>query len=410
MIKREAYFNRIKPFLGKPVVKVLTGMRRVGKSCLMRLLIDDLLGQGISESAIVYVDKESYRFDAVKTYHDLATLVEERRKALPEGEQLHVFVDEVQQIEGWERIVASWSGDRLLDVVVTGSNAAMLSGEIATLLAGRSVEFKIYPLGFAEFLAFHRLESTSLDAAFDLFLRHGGMPGLCELGDLSDRAVSDYLDGVYNTVLLRDVAWRHQIRNTSLLERILRYLFDNIGNVSNVNRIVTYFKSLKVAVGVESVINDLRWFEEAHLVKRLEMFDVRGRRQLDFGGKYFVADLGIRNHVLGYRAEDIGGMLENVVAVELMRRGFSVSVGRLGETEIDFIAERGVEKAYYQVSYLPMGSEATWQREITPLRKLNNSHPKFILSMDRHLGMTEDGIRCVYLPEWLLQREERSSL
>jgi predicted AAA+ superfamily ATPase len=350
---RNDYLKTARPFLGKPVVKVFTGMRRVGKSCLVRLLIDDLLKDGVAKERIVYVDKESYAFDAIRDYHDLAAYV---AQALPpDGQpsgQRFIFVDEIQEIDGWERIVADWSGQPSLDVTITGSNARMLSGKLATLLAGRYVEIPVFPLSFTEFRQFHGAAAGENGEAFRNYLRFGGLPGLHELGALNEETFRPFVSGIFDTVVLRDIVQRHQARNHVMLERVLRYVFDNIGNLINASKIAAFLKSQHLKVGVDTVVKYLDWFTEARLTHRLPLYDLRGKRHLEINEKHYVSDLGLRFFLLGYRAGDIGQMLENVVCLELLRRRYRVSAGRMGEQEIDFVGERDGERLYVQVAYL----------------------------------------------------------
>lgn len=398
MYKRNLYMKQIAPFLGKPVVKVITGMRRAGKSCLVRLLIDKLVADGVRRGQIVYIDKESYAFDAIRTYHDLAAHVQaERSKS---GGVCHVFIDEIQEIEEWERIVADWSGRRDMDVVITGSNARMLSGELATLLAGRFVEIQVFPLSFSEFRSFNGLLKMETAEAFRDFLRYGGLPGLHEFGRLAEATFRPFVAGVYDTIILKDIVRRHQVRNYALLEKVGRFIFDNIGNLTNASRINAFLKSQKLSVGVDTILNYMRWFSDAHLTHRVLLYDIKGRRHLEVNEKHYVSDLGLRTALLGYRSSDIGGMLENVVCLELLRRGYCVSVGRVGDREIDFVAERDGLKMYIQVAYL-LTTKATMEREIAPLLAVKDNYPKLLLTLDREGSDNYEGVQRLYLPDWM---------
>ena len=398
MHSRNTYITKIAPFLGKPVVKVITGMRRSGKSCLIRLLIEKLLRDGVRREQIIYVDKESYEFDAIRSYHDLAAHIKTVR---PKGKGLcHIFIDEIQEIEEWERIVADWSGQRDLDIVITGSNAHLLSGELATLLAGRFVEVQLFPLSFPEFRVFNGLQGTETAEAFRQFLHYGGLPGLQEFGPLAEATFRPFVSGVYNTIMLKDIVRRHQVRNYALLEQVSRYVFDNIGNLTNASRINAFLKSQKLSVGVDTILNYIKWFADAHLTHRVLLYDIKGRRHLEVNEKHYVSDLGLRTALLGYRAADIGGMLENVVCLELLRRGYRVSVGRLGELEIDFVAERDGVKLYIQVAYL-LPSKVTVERETAPLLSVKDNYPKLLLTLDREVGDDYEGVKRLYLPNWL---------
>ena len=403
MYTRNLYLKQIEPFLGKPVVKVITGMRRSGKSCLVRLLIDKLVADGVRREQIVYIDKESYEFDAIRTYHDLAAHVKAVR--LKGKAMCHVFVDEIQEVEGWERIVADWSGRRDMDVVITGSNARMLSGELATLLAGRFVEVHVYPLSFPEFRLFNGLRKAETAEVFRDFLCYGGLPGLHEFGRLAEATFRPFVTGVYDTIMLKDIVRRHQVRNFTLLEKVGRFIFDNIGNLTNASRINAFLKSQKLSVGVDTILNYMQWFAEAHLTHRVLLYDIKGRRHLEVNEKHYVSDLGLRTAVLGYRADDIGGMLENVVCLELLRRGYHVSVGRIGDCEIDFLAEREGKKTYIQVAYL-LPTKKTVEREAAPLLAVKDNFPKLLLTLDREMGDDYEGVRRLYLPDWLEGEEK----
>lgn len=398
MYKRNVYLERIAPFLGKPVVKVITGMRRSGKSCLVRLLMEKLVADGVPRAQIVYIDKESYEFDAIRTYHDLAAHVKTARPKI--GAVCHVFVDEIQEIDEWEKIVADWSGRRDIDVVITGSNARLLSGELASLLAGRFVEIPLFPLSFSEFKIFNGLRKSETAEAFGKFLRFGGLPGLHEFGPLSDATFRPFVAGVYDTIMLKDIVRRHQVRNYVLLEQVGRYIFDNIGNLTNASRINVFLKNQKLSVGVDTILNYMRWFADARLTHRILLYDIKGKRHLEVNEKHYVADLGLRTALLGYRADDISGMLENVVCIELLRRGYRVFVGKFGNLEIDFVAERDGMKMYIQVAYL-LPSRTTLEREVAPLLAVKDNYPKLLLTLDREIGNNYDGVRRLYLPEWL---------
>lgn len=402
MYARNDYIRDISPFIGKPVVKVITGMRRSGKSCLVRLLIEKLRHTGVPGAQIVYVDKEAYAFDAIRDYHDLAAYVTNARKAT-KG-LLHVFVDEIQEIENWERIVADWSAKTDMDVYITGSNAHLLSGELATLLAGRYVEIPIYPLSFAEFRHFHKRKSEETPKAFNQFIRYGGLPGLHAFGPLSETTFQPFVSGVYNTIMLKDVVKRHQVRNVTLLEQVSRFLFDNIGNLTNASRISAFLKHQKISVGVDTILNYMQWFADAHLTHRIRIYEIKGRRHLEVNEKHYVNDLGLRTAILGYHADDIGGMLENIVCLELKRRGYQLSVGRIGEHEIDFVAERHGHKQYIQVAYL-LPTRKTLEREVTPLLAIQDNYPKLLLTLDQTMGNDYEGVQRLYLPAWLLQEE-----
>jgi predicted AAA+ superfamily ATPase len=404
VLSRNSYIAQLAPFLGKPVIKVITGMRRSGKSFLLRQIVRHLRDTGVPDANIVYVDKEDYAFDAIRDYHDLAAHVAEKLRDATGP--VTICVDEVQEIDGWERIIASLAAKPDHDIIVTGSNARLLSSELATLIAGRYIEFQVRPLSFAEFLQFRGKSSAAQDAAaladeFDCYMRFGGMPGLHSLGELAEPLTRPFLAGIYDTIILKDVVRRHNIRNMDVFERILRFVFDNTGNLLNASRIAAFLKNQRIRISVDTVLTQLGWLTEARLAEPARIFDLKGKRYLKINEKYFPTDFGLKHAVLGYRPNDVGGLLENIVFLELRRRGYAVSVGRIGDAEIDFVAERANERAYYQVAFALPNNE-TLERELRPLEAVADNFPKFLLTMDRARTGNNNGVAVRYLPEWLL--------
>ncbi len=381
------------------MVKVLTGMRRVGKSYLVRMLRDQLLHSGLPANKVRYIDKESLEFDAIRTDRDLHAYAMTAFKGCKGMKTL--LVDEVQEIAGWERAVASLAGRGDVDVILTGSNAHLFSSELATKLAGRYVEFPVYSLGFAEFLEFRGAAAGDREAEFQRYLRYGGLPALHHL-DMTDEVVFQYLSAIFDTILLKDVVARHAIRQVALLQNMARFLFDNIGQIVSANRIAAHLKSQRLQVGVDTVINYLGYFQEALVTHRAARYDIKGRRLLELCEKYYLGDIGLRHALLGYREADIAPILENVVYLELRRRGYAVSVGKWGEREIDFIATRAKEKLYVQVAYL-LASKATIHREFNPLLETPDNYPKLVLSLDPVFGEDYQGIRRMHLLDFLMQ-------
>ena len=399
MILRTTYLAKIAPFVGQPVIKAITGIRRVGKSFFVRQLMDNLRKQGVPEPNLVYVDMESLRFDAIRTYHDLHAHVAARIKKA--HGKIHVFIDEVQDIAEWERAVASWAGDgKRFDVTITGSNSTLFSGGLATKLTGRYVEFPIYPLSLPEFVQFRGESSISSDQTLAEYFRFGGMPGIHDLGELADGTAMPYLDAIYNTILLKDVVQRHNIRNTSLLVSMGRYAFDNIGNLLSANRISSYLKSQRIAANVQSVVNYLDAMTDAQLFFRVPRYDLRGKRHFEINDKFYATDLGLRHSQIGFRDADISGILENLVYVELRRRGYRVSVGQWGDREIDFVAEKSGTPHYFQVT-LHLDNPDVVARETTPLLAISDNHPKTIITLSRLHGDDIRGIVVISLDEFL---------
>ncbi len=396
MNKRDLYLQRISPFIGKPIIKVLTGMRRVGKSYLLRQLGEQVENSGISPARILYIDKESLDFEHIRTYRDLHQLTIDTMAGQPGC----LLVDEVQEIEGWERALASLSKREDIDIYITGSNAQLFSSELATLLSGRYIEFPIYALSFAEFRQFRGEESGEPRGDFADYLRYGSLPAIHHF-PFAEEVVYQYLSSIYDTILLKDVVKRHNIRNVALLENIARYVFDNIGNVFSAKKVADYLKSQRLRVGVETVQNYLSYFQAALLIHKVPRYDVKGKRLLDIHEKYYLGDIGMRHALLGFREADIGGLLENLVFLELKRRGYDVCIGKLGQREIDFVATRTEEKLYVQVAYL-LASPETIEREFGALLGIADNYPKVVLSMDEVFGADYEGIQRINIVDFLL--------
>jgi len=396
--KRKTYINKMIPFIRKPVIKIITGMRRVGKSCFIKQIIEQLESEGVSSEDILYIDKESLDFEELRNFDDLNAMVTSR---FPEKtRQRFLFIDEIQEIEGWEKAVLSFENRGDIDIFITGSNAHLLSSEFASLLSGRYIEFPIYALSFEEFLFFRDAKKESPEKEFLKFLRYGGMPAIHHF-NLEEEIISQYINSIYNTILLKDVVKRHSIRNVALLENISRYLFDNIGNIFSAKKVSDYMKSQRIKVGVDTVLNYLSYFTGAMLFHRVPRYDLKGKRLLEVHDKYFPSDIGMRHALIGYREADISGILENIVFLEFKRRGYKVSLGKLGKKEIDFIATREKEKIYIQVTYL-LGAQETIQREFGPLQEIRDNYPKYVLSMDTAFGDDFEGIKRLNIIDFLL--------
>lgn len=407
MYSRNSYLHRIEPFLGKPVIKVITGMRRVGKSAFLQLLADHFRAElATPNDHILFIDKESLEFEDIITYGDLNARAQ-AAFAGKSGRKL-LLIDEVQEIQQWERAVTSLAKDPSLDIIITGSNAHLLSSELATLLSGRYVEFPIYTLSLAEFLQFRGAGLAQGQQLFPDYLKYGGLPGLCQF-PLSEQVIYPYVNAIYNTILLKDVVKRNQVRNVAQLERIARYLFDNIGNVTAANRIAQFVRSQRLTLSVDTVQSYLRFFTDAFVAYRVPRYDLKGKRLLEIHEKYYLGDVGLRHSLLGYREGDISGILENIVYLELRRRGYDVCIARLGDKEIDFVATRQSERLYVQVAYL-LASPETIARELSPLQAIPDNYPKLILSLDTVFGHDLGGIQRQNLITWLLDVPENEQV
>ena len=406
MVSRPGYSGVVKRYLRKPVIKIITGMRRVGKSTLLAQIRADLIEGGVRESNIVTVNKDLLEWDHLRTYRDLDREV--RPRLLSVGEPRWLFIDEVQEIQEWERAVNSYLAEGLADIIITGSNSHLLAGELATLLSGRYVEIPMYPLSFAEFLSFRAelgaLVSADTEEEFKRYLRLGGMPGIHAL-DLSDEHVFPYLEAILSTVVLKDVVRRHSIRDVRHLERILAFVYDNIGSLVSARRIEGVFRNQGLGMTVDTVVNYLGYLSEALLVHRVGRYELRGKRHLEYSDKYYPTDIGLRHGLFGYRDSDIGGLLEAVVYMELRRRGYEVAVGIIDDVEIDFVADRAdgsnSSRLYVQVAYL-LSDRATIDREFGNLERVPDSYPKLVLSLDKFFPAEHNGIRHRNVWEWLL--------
>lgn len=425
-VVRERYLNAIGAFSDQPVVKVLKGMRRVGKSVIMRLLIEQLLNSSVPGANIMYINKESLEFDALKDDRDLyrytvdyfkadatasqSTMVRQAHHdngahqdsvVAPQSSKRYIFIDEIQEIEGWERAVSSFLADGLGDVIISGSNANLLSSELATLISGRYVEIPVYPLTFREFLTFRKDKAGSPEEEFKNYLKYGGLPGIHQLPS-NDEVIFSYLNSILNTVLYKDVITRHKIRDASIFDKLVRYLFDNIGNITTAKKISDYFKSQRVKTSVDTVLNYINYVEQSLLIDKAPRYDIKGRKLLEFFDKVFLNDIGLRHGLIGYREKDINGLLENIVFKELQARGYRMSIGVIDQMEIDFVAEKHGGRKYIQVCY-SLGSEAAIEREFGNLEKIKDNYEKMVISMDKFFPAERNGIIHRYLIDFLLE-------
>ena len=398
--KRKLYLDKIVKFIDKPIIKIIVGMRRVGKSYFLKLIMEELLQKGVAEEQIVYVNFDSLEFDHLKNYKILNNYLLKKSDKL---EKAYLFIDEIQEVNDWEKCIESLFVSEKFDIYISGSNAQMLSSELATKLSGRYIEFPIYTLSFSEYMQFMKKDSSQAKSEFRSYLIYGGFPALMHF-DLDREVVYQYISSIYNTILLKDVVKKNNIRNISLLENITNYAFDNIGNIFSAKKLADYLKSQRISLGVETVMNYLSYICSTYALHKVQRYDIKGKRMLEVHEKYYLGDIGLRNAIIGYREGDIAGVLENIVYLELLRRGYNVSIGKLGDTEIDFIATKSEEKIYIQVTYL-LASEKTIKREFSPLLKIADNYPKYVLSMDELFGNDYEGIQRVNIVDFLLASE-----
>lgn len=394
MVKREGYLDKIKKLKDKQVIKVVTGVRRCGKSTLLQQFRDYLRECGVDNSHIIAINFEDLAFEHLHDYKALYSYVTER---LVPGQMTYVFLDEIQTVSDFQKAVDSLFIQENVDVYITGSNAHMLSGELATLLSGRYIEIRMLPLSFAEY---YELVGGDRRTAWNSYFTHGGFPYTAQLDD--DAVRRDYLSGIYNTVLLKDIVSRKRIQDVPLLESVIKFLFDNIGNTVSSKKIsdsLTSYGRKTTSVTVENYIEALM---DSFILYKAGRYDIKGKQYLKSLEKYYLVDVGLRRLLLGDKYSDIGHILENIVYLELIRRGYRVSIGKIGNLEIDFVAENGDNRIYYQVAASVL-DPSTFAREITPLKKVNDHYPKFIITMDE-LSINEDGIRQINVIDFLLAK------
>lgn len=405
MVQRPIYLSKIEPFIDIPMVKVITGIRRSGKSELLKMIRQKLLDRGVEERQIVYVNYESLQWEDYQTYKALYAYVGERRAQL-DGKRLYLFVDEIQEVESWEKAVNSMFAEWDIDIYITGSNSRLLSSDLSTYLAGRYVECSIFTLSFAEYLMFRKANPAScsqLARYFDDYLRKGGFPA-AHANSMDAESIYLMVSDIYSSVLLRDTVQRFKIRNVEMLNRLVQFLFTNIGNTFSASSISKYLKSQNRNIGIESVYNYLSALESSFIIHRIQRYDLRGKEILQTQEKYYVTDLSLLFVGRGYRPDLIGGMLENLVCMELMRRGYQVFVGKMGQMEVDFVAKRNDRVIYVQVCE-NMDSEDTRKRELAPLCAIKDSYPKFVVVNNPRDTGNINGIECMFVADFLTKQE-----
>lgn len=404
MKNRPLYLKELQKYRDKSVIKVVTGIRRCGKSSLLQLFVEHLKEQKVPEGRILQINFESLQYDGM-TYRELYNQVMEKAKA--GTGKFYLFLDEIQRVEHWEKAINSFQVELDADIYITGSNAYLLSSDLATYLAGRYVEIRMLPLSFREFLDFHTFpELVSAETKFEHYLRFGGFPGLAEF-DFNEKQIHEVLEGIYASAVLKDIYQRLEIRNSDLLDKVCRFFADNIGNTSSANRVAGVLEAegnlpkAKKGISAGLVSGYVDALVNAFIFYRAGRYDIKGKELLKTLSKWYIVDMGFRNLLLGYRNADRGHILENLVYLELLRRGYTVSIGKIGSLEVDFIATNQTEKHYIQVTETMLGEE-TRARELEPLRKISDNYPKTVLTMDRSFLTNEDGIEIVNLIDWLL--------
>lgn len=404
MIRRDLYLNQLFGYIDKPFIKVITGIRRSGKSAILMLLRDELLKKGIDEINIIYINFESFEFSDL----DQADMLYQFTKAKIQNKQrYYILLDEIQEVKFWEKAVNSFLVDFNADVYITGSNSRLLSSELATYLAGRYVEIHLHTLSFSEYLLFKQIrtneEISDLYREFGFFLRLGGFPAL-STGEYTYESAYKVVFDIYSSAILRDTVQRYNIRDVELLERVVRYVFDNIGNKFSAKNVADYFKSQQRRIDLNTVYNYLNALEGAFIVYRIQRYDVKGREILKTFEKFYTADQSLLYAVMGYKDRHISGVLENILMLELKRRGYNVFVGKSDDKEIDFIAEMKGKKVYIQVAY-KMSEQTTIDREYAPLYEIKDNYPKYVVTMDETWQDNIEGIQHRHIADFLLMKE-----
>ncbi|MEG2053385.1 MAG: ATP-binding protein, partial [Oscillospiraceae bacterium] len=402
MIQREIYMQQIRPFIDKNIVKILTGMRRAGKSIMLDLIKQELQEKGIEQTRILSINFESKMYDFTRsedeTYNFVKNFVQKNNS------KTYIFFDEIQELPGFEKLVNSCLIDFDCDIYLTGSNANLLSSEFATYLAGRYVEFKIYPFSYGEVIDFYHQQGGDVDKneVFNQYILKGGMPFIYE-AQLDENSAMQYLQDIYDSIIVKDIATRNSIRDIDLLKRILQYFILNIGNTFSASNIIKYLKNEQRKISSETIYNYISYCKTACLLQTVARDDIIGKEILKFQEKIYLTDHGVRQALFGDNMAQINAVLENIVYVELLRRGYEVTIGKNGNKEVDFIAKKGKEKCYIQVSYL-LASEETVEREFSVLESIDDNFPKYVVSMDE-INRGRNGIENINIKKFLLMEK-----
>ena len=399
MIIRQDYLNLLIQAKDTEFIKVITGVRRSGKSTLLKMFKDYLLENGVDEKNIIHINFESAMYDEIRDYKDLYKKIKNNISK----EKCYILLDEVQNVEKWEKAVNSINIDFNVDIYITGSNAYLLSSELATLLSGRYIEIKMLPLSFKEYLKFNNYDRNNIEDKFYEYLKYGGLPAIPQIKDKND-LVMTYLNDIYNTIVKKDIIERNGIKDIALLENIVKYVASNIGSPISANKISDYLNSNKIVekTNHQTIDNYLKMLENAFIVYKADRNDIRSKAVLKTLGKYYLADMGIRNIILGYRNIDEGHLLENVVYLELLRRGYKVNIGKTQDYEVDFVAENIETVKYFQVSR-SIVDDTVRERELRSLESISDNYEKSILTMDRTINKDFNGIKIINIIDFLLE-------
>ena len=395
MIPRQEYIDTLKRFKDKQLIKVVTGIRRCGKSTLFELFIKYLISNGIPKRQILSINLEDGDFIDIETDKQLYDYIKVR--LLP-GKSMYIFLDEVQRVKGYEKAVDSLYVKKNCDIYITGSNAFLLGGELATLLSGRYVEIKMLPLSFKEYVSVFPKDSN-IDRLYTSYIQNSSFPYTLELAEPKDR--KQYLQNLFDTIVLKDIIARRKFPDIAMLQSVVRFMFDNIGNTCSTKRIADTMTSAGRKISVHTVESYLSALTDSFTFYKISRYDVKGKQYLKTGDKYYAADIGLRYALLGTKKADDGHILENIVYLELLRRGYEIYIGKAGNTEIDFVAINGNGVEYFQTAYTVVGDK-TLARELAPLNAINDHNPKYLLTMDHTPLTSHNGIKQINVLDWLL--------
>ena len=399
MIKRELYLEKIRRLIDTEPIKIITGVRRSGKTYLLRAIREELIGRGISKENIFLISFESQKYNKIQNFIELDECVNKLIKNT--SGKIYLLFDEIQNITGWEKSINSYRVDFDCDIYITGSNSDLLSGELATLIAGRYFHIDIYPFSFKEFIQYKKeinnlnIENRDLEL-FNEYVKYGGMPSIQQVQDIDKFS---YLEDIYNTILLKDIISRHNLRNTEILNRILTFIISNVGQPVSANALSKYLKHESLKISADTVLNYLLFSKNACFIYGAKKENLKGKKVLKTNGKYYLVDHGFNQAIIGKDVENTGQILENIVYMELLRRGYDVKVGDINGKEVDFVCNKSDRKIYVQVTY-SLASDETIKREFGSLRAINNNYEKYVLSMD-NLDFSNNGIKHMNIIEFL---------
>ena len=397
IIERKIYLDKINPFIDKHIIKVLIGTRRCGKSTILEQLINSLINKGIPKENIVWINFELSKYfeiTDIKTLEDFIT-----KKIENTSGKIYLFFDEIQNIPQWEKLINSYFAQKNYDIYITGSNSKLLSGELATYLSGRYVKLNIYPFSFKEYVEYFKIKSD-FKTHFYNYLKEGGMPSTFNYENGEKKTITRDL---YDSIVLKDIVSRNHVKDIDLLERIMRFVMYNIGQTFSANKIYNRLKQDLVSLSVNTIYNYLKFFENACLIYQVKREDLQGKKILKHDEKYYLSDLGFREVIIGNNERDITRVIENIVYLELLTRGYEITIGKVDNLEVDFVCKKYGEIIYIQVSYI-LASEETIEREFKPLKKIEDNYPKYVITLD-DINMSHDGIKHLNLIDFLLNTE-----